>query len=116
MCAGVTEASVESFPWWLWLPTIGPILNDVIGTGITRIALMQTWAEDTGYVSGARFLVVHEDKTALLLNAYHGEGRRRPYYQEVLERGSKQYDWWVDWKATDTWEANATNKNRTEDE
>ena len=38
MCAGVTEASVESFPWWLWLPTIGPILNDVIGIGITRIA------------------------------------------------------------------------------
>ena len=111
----LTKASVESFPWWLWLPTIGPILNDVIGTGITRIALMQTWVEETGYVSGARFLVVHQDKKALLLNAYHGEGRRRPYYHQALETGSEQYEWWVGWKATETWEDNATHKNGKQD-
>eukprot|EP00974_Lingulodinium_polyedra_P111613 10794872-Lingulodinium_polyedra.AAC.1 len=94
----LTQASVVVFPWWLWLPTIGPIRDDVIGVGIERVALVQTWAERTGYVSGARFLLVHTDKKALLLNAFHGEGRRSPYYHEVLETDSDIYNWWVNWK------------------
>ena len=94
----LTQASISVFPWWLWLPTIGPIRDDVIGIGVERIALVETWTERTGYVSGARFLIVHTDKTALLLNAFHGEGRRNAYYHEVLETNSDNYNWWVNWK------------------
>ena len=90
----LTQASIDVFPWWLWLPTTGPIRDDVIGVGIERIALVQSWAERTGYVSGARFLIVHTDKTALLLNAY---GQK--YDHEVLETDSDVYNWWVNWKA-----------------
>ena len=38
------QASIDVFPWWLWLPTIGPI-RDAVGIGIERIALVQTVAE-----------------------------------------------------------------------
>ena len=94
----LTQASTAVFPWWLWLPTIGAIRDDVIGIGIERIELLHTWTERTGYVSGARFLIVRTDKTAVLLNAFHGEGRRSPYYHQVLETNAGEYKWWVNRK------------------
>ena len=95
------QVSIDVFPWWLWLPTTGPIRDAVIGIGIERIALVQTKAERTGYMSSAKFLIVQTDKTAVLLNAFHGEGRHRPYYHEVLETDSDIYTWWVNWKPRD---------------
>ena len=98
----LTQATIEVFPWWLWLPTIGPIFNEVIGDGIERIALVQTWTERrterTDYVGGARFLIVHTDKTALLLTAVHGEGHRSPYWVQALEKDSDNFKWWVNWR------------------
>ena len=88
-----------TFPWWLWIPTIGRVRDEVIGCGIERIALTQTATErDTHYICHARFLIVHTDKTALLLNAFHGNGRRSAYYIEMLELDSESYNWWVRWK------------------
>ena len=69
----LTQAAIDVFPWRLWLPTIGPIRDKVIGTGITRIALVETEEEDTRYKSWARFLIARADYTALLLNASHGQ-------------------------------------------
>ena len=94
----LTQASIAVFPWWLWLPRIGAVRDDVISIGIERIELLHTWTERTGYVSGARFLIVRTDKTAVLLNAFHGEGRRSPYYHQVLETNSDDYNWWVNSK------------------
>ena len=98
----LTQATIEVFPWWLWLPTIGPISNEVIGDGIERIALAQTWrdrtTERTGYLGNAKFLIAHTDKTAVLLNAAHGERHRSPYWFEDLEKDSDNYNWWVNWK------------------
>ena len=94
----LTQASTTVFPWWLWLPTIAAIRDDVIGIGSERIQLLHTWTDRTGYVSGARFLIVHTDKTTLLLNAFHGEGRRKSYYHQVLETNSDDYNWWVNRK------------------
>ena len=88
------------FPWWLWLPTIGPISNEVVGDGIERIALAQTWSTTAraGYLGKAKFLIAHTDKTAVLLNAAHGERRRHPYWFEDLEKDSDNYNWWVNWR------------------
>ena len=108
----LTQAFIVVFPWWLWVPTVGAIRDEVIGIGIERIALMQTWAEPTGYVCGARFLIVHTDKTALLLNAFHGEGRRSPYYHEVLETNSDIYNWWMNWKPCNASELSSGVRNR----
>ena len=94
----LTQASIDVFPWWLWLPTIDPIRDDVIGVGIARIALVETWARSTGYTRGAMFLIVHTDKTALLLSAFHGEGRRNPYQHEILEASSHMYKSLLNWK------------------
>ena len=96
----LTHTSVDKFPWWLWLPTIGPISNEVIGDGIERIALAQTWSSTarTGYLGKAKFLIAHTDKTAVLLNAAHGDGHRRPYWFEDLEKDSDNYNWWVNWR------------------
>ena len=96
----LTQATIEVFSWWLWLPTIGPISNEVIGDGIERIALVQTWSttERTGYLGNAKFLIAHTEKTAVLLKAAHGEKHRSPYWFEDLEKDSDNYNWWVNWK------------------
>ena len=96
----LTEASIEDFPWWLWIPSTGRVRDDIIGCGIERIALMETMKEEaTDYICRARFLIVHTDKTALLLNAVHGTGNRLAYWIQDLDTGSSTYNWWVNWKA-----------------
>ena len=95
----LTQASIEDFPWWLWIPTTGRLRDDIIGCGIERIALMETTTDKaTDYICRARFLIVHTDKTALLLNASHGMGHRLAYYIEYLDTDSSNYNWWVNWK------------------
>ena len=96
----LTHATIEEFPWWLWLPTIGGVSNKVIGVGIERVALMETWST-TGRPGGwdaARFLIAHTDKTAVLLNAAHGGKGHIPYWTQDLEKDSDNYNWWVNWR------------------
>ena len=95
----LTQATIDEFPWWLWIPNTGRVRDEVIGCGIERIALVETTTDKrTDAISSARFLIVHTDKTALLLNAFHGAGHRAPYYTNILEPDSLNYDWWVNWK------------------
>ena len=96
----LTDATIEEFPWWLWLPTIGGDSNKVIGVGIERVALMETWSTtgSRGCLDAARFLIVHTDKTAVLLDAAHGGKARIPYSCEDLEMDSAKYNWWVNWR------------------
>ena len=56
--------------------------------------MASTTDKDTEEVTGASFVVVHTDNTALLLNAYHGV----PYYTTTLEPNSKNYNYWVHWQ------------------
>ena len=96
----LTNATIAEFPWWLWVPTIGRDVDKIIGGGIRRVALMQTWSR-TGSRSdwnGARFLIVHTDRTAVLLDAAHGGMARRSYSCVDLEVDSRDYNWWVNWK------------------
>ena len=96
----LTQATIDDFPWWLWLPNTGRVRDEVIGCGIERIALVQTTTDKhTDAITSARFLIVHTDKTALLLNAFHAPGLRSPCYIENLEPDSCKYDWWVNWRA-----------------
>ena len=88
----LTQATLENFPWRLWLPNIGDLRDEVIDVVVERIALMQTWKERSGGVNSAKFLIVRADKTALLLNAYGKE-----YSVEHLEISSEDYNWWVNW-------------------
>ena len=95
----LTQSTIDDFPWWLWIPNTGRVQDEVIGCGIERIALVQTTTDKhTDATTSARFLIVHTDKTALLLNAVHGAGHRAPYYIDILEPDSSNYDWWVNWK------------------
>ena len=96
----LTKATLEVFPWWLWVPTIGRDANKVIGDGIERVALMQTWTatEDQSDWNGASFLFVHKDRTAVLLTA-KSDGRDRISYRcKELPVGSRDYNWWVNWR------------------
>ena len=96
----LTQATIDDFPWWLWLPNTGRVRDDVIGCGIERIALVETTTDEhTHAITSARFLIVHTDKTALLLNAFHAPGLRSPYYIAILEPDSSNYNWWVNWRA-----------------
>ena len=88
----LTHAALENFPWRLWISNISDLRDEVIGVGIERIALMQTWTERSGSVTTARFLIVHADKTALLLNATN-----KAYSVEHLQINSEDYNWWVNW-------------------
>ena len=95
----LTQATIDDFPWWLWIPNTGRVRDKVIGSGIERIALMQTSTDGhTGAITSARFLIVHTDQTALLLDAYHDPGSRTPYSIEILVPDSSKYKWWVNWK------------------
>ena len=95
----LTQSTIDDFPWWLWIPNTGRVRDKVIGSGIERIALVQTSTDrHTGAITSARFLVVHTDQTALLLNAYHDPRSREPYSIEILEPDSSKYKWWVNWK------------------
>ena len=96
----LTDATLEEFPWWLWVPTIGRDANKVIGDGIERVALMQTWtaAEDQSDWNGASFLFVHKGRTAVLLTA-KSDGRDGISYRcKELPVGSRDYNWWVNWR------------------
>ena len=96
----LTDATIEDFPWWLWVPTIGRDANKVIGDGIERVALMQTWTatEDQSDWNGASFLFVHKGRTAVLLTA-KSDGRDRISYRcKELPVGSRDYNWWVNWR------------------
>ena len=98
----LTHADVESFPWWLWLPSIGSEVNAVIGDGIERIALVHSEAEpadSVSYLARVRFLIVHTDKTALLLHADKNKKSRSAYWVELLESDSRQYVYWVNWSS-----------------
>ena len=96
----LTHVTLDVFPWWLWIPNTGNVRDEVIGCGIERIALVQTTTDKhTDATTSARFLIVHTDKTALLLNAFHAPGFRSPCYIENLEPDSSNYDWWVNWRA-----------------
>ena len=91
----LTQASVEVFPWWLWIPNTGRVRDQVIGCGINRIALVESRTDEhTGAITSARFVVVHADNTALLLNACLGV----PYSTTNLEPHSKNYNYWVHWQ------------------
>ena len=96
----LTEATIEAFPWWLWIPNTGRVRNTVIGCGIKRIALVQTTTDNyTNAITSARFLIVHTDETALLLDALHDEGHRKPYCVEILVPDTSDYEWWVNWRS-----------------
>ena len=90
----LTQTALENFPWRLWISNISDLRDEVIGAGIERIALMQTSAESSGCVTMARFLIVHADKTALLLTA-----TPKVYSVEHLQSNSDDYNWWVNWTA-----------------
>ena len=90
----LTHAALENFPWRLWISNISDLRDEVIGVGVERIALMQTWTELSGCVNTARFLIVHADKTALLLTA-----TPKAYSVEHLQINSDDYNWWVNWTA-----------------
>ena len=90
----LTQAALDNFPWRLWISNISDLRDEVIGVGIERIALMQTWTERSGSVTTARFLIVHADKTALLLTA-----TPKAYSVEHLQINSDDYNWWVNWTA-----------------
>ena len=90
------HATLEVFPWWLWIPNTGNVRDEVIGCGIDRIALVETTTDDhTDAITSARFLIVHTDQTALLLSASDDTGRRTPYHVETLVHGSPNYNRWV---------------------
>ena len=92
----LTTSTVDAFPWWLWLPTIGMHREEIIGNGIKRFALMQTWQHRSGHITAAQFLSVHQDDTAILLNASHDVG----YWTQTLEDPS-EYEWYVNWETYD---------------
>ena len=92
----LTTSTVDAFPWWLWLPTIGMHREEIIGNGIKRFALMQTWQHRNGQITAAQFLSVHQDDTAILLNAGHDVG----YWTQTLEDPS-EYEWYVNWETYD---------------
>ena len=100
----LTHATLDVFPWWLWIPNTGTVRDEVIGCGIERIALVETTTDEhTHAITSARFLIVHTDQTALLLSAYrpeHTDGtiRRTPYHIQTLVHGSRNYNWWVNWR------------------
>ena len=95
----LTHATLDVFPWWLWIPNTGTVRDEVIGCGIERIALVETTTDEhTHAITSARFLIVHTDQTALLLSASDGTGRRTPYHIETLVHGSRNYNWWVNWR------------------
>ena len=50
----LTNASLQEFPWWLWLPTLGSIRDEVIGDGVLRIALLRTWKTRGNYICNRR--------------------------------------------------------------
>ena len=94
----LTHVTQDVFPWWLWIPNIGRVRDEVIGCGIERIALVETISKrSTQAITSARFLIVHTDQTALLLSASDDHDRHTPYHVEVLEPGSPNYNWWVNW-------------------
>ena len=95
----LTHVTQDVFPWWLWIPNTGSVRDEVIGCGIERIALVETTTDEhTHAITSARFLIVHTDQTALLLSASDGTGRRTPYHIETLVHGSRNYNWWVNWR------------------
>ena len=94
----LTHVTQDVFPWWLWIPNTGRVRDEVIGCGIERIALVETISKrSTQAITSARFLIVHTDQTALLLSASDDHDRHTPYHVEVLEPGSPNYNWWVNW-------------------
>ena len=95
----LTRATLDVFPWWRWIPNTGTVRDEVIGCGIERIALVETTTDEhTHAITSARFLIVHTDQTALLLSAYDGTVRRTPYHIQTLVYGSRNYNWWVNWR------------------
>ena len=91
----LTQVTLDVFPWWLWIPNTGNVRDSVIGCGIQRISLVETTRDRrTHAITGARFLIVHTDLTALLLSA----GRRTANTIEILEQGSPDYSYWVNWE------------------
>ena len=68
----------------------------IIGNSIKRFALMQTWQHRNGHITAAQFLSVHQDDTAILLNASHDVG----YWAQTLEDPS-EYEWYVNWETYD---------------
>ena len=92
----LTTSTVDAFPWWLWLPTIGMHREEIKGNGIKRFALMQTWQHRNVHITAAQFLCVHQDDTAILLNASHDVG----YWTQTLEDPS-EYEWYVNWETYD---------------
>ena len=91
----LTRATVDDFPWWLWIPNLGLVRDQTIGCGINRIALVSSTAdEDSGTITKARFVVVREDETAVLLHVY----QNMPYYILYLEKDGSDYNWWVRWQ------------------
>ena len=77
---------------------VGPVSDQVIGAGIVRVSLAQTWTDGCDVINAAKFLIVQEDNTAVLLSCSHAEKTRMPYEVEALEMHSEQYNWWVRWK------------------
>ena len=96
----LTDATLEEFPWWLWVPTIGRDANKIIGDGIERVALMETWTatKEQSDWNWARFLFVHRDKTAVLLTARYDGRDRISYRRKELPVGSPEHARWVNWR------------------
>ena len=96
----LTNATIEEFPWWLWVPTIGRDANKIIGDGIERVALMETWTatKEQSDWNWARFLFVHRDKTAVLLTARYDGRDRISYRCKGLPVGSPEHAWLVNWR------------------
>ena len=69
--------------------------EEIIGNGIKRFALMQTWQHGNSQITAAQFLSVHQDNTTILLNA-----TQTGYWTQTLE-DPLEYEWYVTWKAPD---------------
>ena len=54
------QASIDVFPWRLWLPTCAT-REYVVGIGTERLAIMHTSAARAGYTSGTKLLNAHAD-------------------------------------------------------
>ena len=93
----LTNATLDVFPWWLWIPNIGTVRDEVIGSGIERIALVETTRNRrTDAITSAQFVIQRTDQTALLLSATDvQDGRRTPYRVQTLVEDSPGYNWWV---------------------
>ena len=52
---------------------VGPVSDQVIGAGIVRASLAQTWTDGCDVINAAKFLIVQEDNTAVLLSCSYAE-------------------------------------------